>query len=146
MYTSRGGSVGFLADFEFYMAVLGVRRGPIGFIAPLSFKWLDSQPDSSNMGPVSTDFHEFRQFQKSWCGFLARYLSCFRPNRPKVGLSSFLVGTKKMRDEKLCRFVVVSPREVPYSTFSWPFKIFNFRSFLKARLLCLSQFREFSVH
>ena len=33
--------------------------------------------------------------------------------------------------QKLCRFVVVSPREVPYSTFSCPFKIFNFRSFSK---------------
>ena len=58
------GSIGFLADFEFYMAVLGVGRGPIGFIAPLSFKWLDSQPDSSIMGPVQTDFHDFRLFQK----------------------------------------------------------------------------------
>ena len=54
------GSVGFLSDFELYMAVLGVPSGPIGFAAPLGFKMLDSQPDSSNMGPVSTDFHEFR--------------------------------------------------------------------------------------
>ena len=59
MYTDPGGSIGFLADFEFYMAVLGFRRGSIGFIAPLTFKWLDSQPDSSNMGPVPTDFHDF---------------------------------------------------------------------------------------
>ena len=52
----------FLVDFEFSMAVLGVGRVPIGLVAPLRFKWLDSQPDSSNMGPVSTDFHEFCDF------------------------------------------------------------------------------------
>ena len=120
------GSIGFLLDFEFSMAALGVGRVPIGLVAPLRFKWLDSQPDSSNMGPVSTDFHEFRQFQKSCHGFLARYLSCFRPNRPQNGFSSFSVGTKKMRDEKLRRFVVVSPREVPSLPVSCPFKIFYF--------------------
>ena len=140
------GSVGFLVDFEFSMAVLGVGRVPIGLVAPLRFKWLDSQPDSSNMGPVSIDFHEFRQFQKSCHGFLARYLSCFRPNRPKVGFSSFLVGTKKMRDEKLRRFVVVSPREVPSLSVSCPFKILNFRSFLKVRSLFRSQKLKKSVH
>ena len=75
------GSIGFLPDFEFSMAVLGVGRVPIGLVAPLRFKWLDSQPDSSNMGPVSTDFHEFCDFLKSWGGFLTRYLSCFRPGR-----------------------------------------------------------------
>ena len=73
------GSVGFLVDFEFSMAVLGVGRVPIGLVAPLRFKWLDSQPDSSNMGPVSTDVHEFRDFLKSWGGFLTRYSLCFRP-------------------------------------------------------------------
>ena len=73
------GSIGFLADFEFYMAVLGVPSGSIGLVAAWRFKWLDSQPDSSNMGPVSTDFHEFCDFLKSWGGFLTRYLSCFRP-------------------------------------------------------------------
>ena len=35
------GSVGFLVAFAFYMEVVGVRRGPAGFIAPFSFKWLD---------------------------------------------------------------------------------------------------------
>ena len=73
------GSVGFLVDFEFSMAVLGVWRVPIGLVVALRFKWLDSQPDSSNMGPVSTDFHDFCDFLKSWGGFLTRYLSCFRP-------------------------------------------------------------------
>ena len=73
------GSVGFLVDFEFSMAVLGVGRVPIGLVTPLRFKWLDSQPDSSNMGPVPTDFHEICDFQKSRHGFLTWYLSCFRP-------------------------------------------------------------------
>ena len=62
------GSVGFLPDFAFYMAVLGAGRGPIGLVAPLRFKILDSQPDSSNMGPVSIDFHDFVTFsgKVSW--------------------------------------------------------------------------------
>ena len=38
-------------------------------------------------------------------------------------IPSVLVGTKKMRDETLRRFVVVSPREVTYLMFSCPFKI-----------------------
>ena len=79
MYTWPVGSVRFLPDFEFYMTVLGVGRGPIGLVAALRFKTLDSQPDSSNMGPVPTDFHDFLTFQKSQDGFLTRYLSCFRP-------------------------------------------------------------------
>ena len=59
------GSAGLLSDFEFYKAVLGVGRGPIGFIAPLRFKTLDSLADSSNMGPVPTDVHETCDRQKS---------------------------------------------------------------------------------
>ena len=54
------GSVGFLFDFEFYIVVLGFGRGPIGLVAPLRFKIHDSQPEKSNMGPVSTDFRDFR--------------------------------------------------------------------------------------
>ena len=72
------GSIGFLVDFEFSMADLGVGRVPIGLVAPLRFKMLDSQPDSSNMGQVSIDFHEFCDFLNSWGSFLTRYLSCFR--------------------------------------------------------------------
>ena len=49
----------FLVDFKLYMAVLGVRMGPIGLGAPLRFKTLDSQPEKSNMGPVSIDVHDF---------------------------------------------------------------------------------------
>ena len=48
---------GFLADFEFYTAVLGVGSDPIGLVAPWRFKRLDSQPDSSNMGPGPIDVH-----------------------------------------------------------------------------------------
>ena len=67
-----------LLDSAFYMIVLGVGVGPIGLVAPLRFKTLDSQPEKSNMGPVSTDVHDFCDFQKSCRGFLTRYLSCFR--------------------------------------------------------------------
>ena len=132
------GSIGFLADFEFYIAVLGFWRGPIGFRAPLTFKWLDSQPEKSNMGPVPTDFHDFLTFQKSQDGFLTWYLSCFRAGASKFAFWKCSVETKKNRDEKLCRFVVVSLREVPYSIFSCPFKISNFRTFLQAPPLCRS--------
>ena len=86
----------FLVEFKFYV-VVWVGSGPIGFVAPWRFKTLDSQPERSNMGPVPIDVHDFRVFQKSCHGFLARYLSCFQPNRPNVGFSSFSVGTKKMR-------------------------------------------------
>ena len=51
----RWGPLDFCRIFKFSMAVLGVGRVPIGLVAPLRFKWLDSQPDSSNMDPVSTD-------------------------------------------------------------------------------------------
>ena len=104
------GSVGFLVDFEYYMAVLGVGRGPIGLVAPLRFKTLDSQPDKSSMGPVYIDFHDFTTFQTSGADSLARYLPCFRPGALRKQFPSVLVGIKKMCDEKLCRFVVVSPR------------------------------------
>ena len=140
------GSIGFLADFEFYMAVLGVGRGPIGLVAALRFKILDSQPDSSNMDPVWIDFHVFRDFQKRSHGFLTRYLSCFRAGASQFAFSRFSVETKKNRDEKLRRFVVVSSREVPYLPVSCPFKIFNFQSFLKVRSLFRSQKLQKSVH
>ena len=129
-----------------YIAVSDVGMGPIGLVAPLRFKTFDSQPVKSNMGPVPIDFHDFRLFQKSCHGFLTRYLSCFRPSRPKVGFSSFLVVTKKNRDEKLRRFVVVSPREVPSLPFSWPFKILNFRYFFRPIPVFLLWSSRKSVH
>ena len=54
----------FLVDFEFYMAVLGVGMCPIGLVAPSGLKTLDSQPEKSNMGPASTNFHDFELFRK----------------------------------------------------------------------------------
>ena len=140
------GSIRFLADFEFYMAVLGFRRGPIEFIAPLSLKWLDSQPEKSNMGPVPTDFYESLTFQKRQGGFLTLYLPCFRAGASEFAFSRFPVETKKNRDGKLRRFVVVSLREVPSLLVSCPFKILNFRSFLKVRSLFRSQKLQKSVH
>ena len=53
------GSFGCLLDFELSMIVLGVRRRPIGLVAPWRFKTLDSPLEKSNMGPVWTDFHDF---------------------------------------------------------------------------------------
>ena len=90
-----GRRAGFLVDFEFSMAVLGVGRVPIGLVAPLRFKWLDSQPDSSNMGPVSTDLHEFCDFLKSWGGFLTRYLLCFQPGCFTIHISQVFVRDRK---------------------------------------------------
>ena len=89
------GSIGFLSDFEFYMAVLGYRRGPTGLVAPLRFKWLDSQPEKSNMGPVPIDFHDLCVFSKKFHGFLARYLSCFRPGCFRNHIFEFLDRKQK---------------------------------------------------
>ena len=47
----------------------------------------------------------------------------FGPGAHKFTGFVFSVGTKKMRDEKLCRYMVVSPREVPSSAFSCHFNI-----------------------
>ena len=140
------GSIGFLLDFEFSGVVLGVGRCPISFLAPWRFKTLDSQPGKCNMGPVSIVLHDFRPFRKRCHGFLARYLSCFRPSRPKNLFSTFSVETKKVRHEKLCRFVVVSPREVLFLTCSCQFQILSFSYFFKASALFRSQSSRKSVH
>ena len=88
-----------LVDFEFYMAVLGFRRVSIGFIAPLSFKWLDSQPVKSSMDPVPIDVHDFRLFQQSWHGFLAGYSSCFGPTVPRLAFLVLWLGAKRCATE-----------------------------------------------
>ena len=121
------GPVGILTDFKNLYGCFGVPSGPIGLVAPLSFKLFDSRPQTSNVGPFSIEAHNFRPFQNSCHGFLTRYLSHFRPVGPEFRFSRFSVGTKKMRDEKLRRFVVVSSREVPSLAVSCPFKIFNVR-------------------
>ena len=53
-----------LVDFELCMAVQGFGKGPIGLLAALKFKMLDSQSDSSNMGPVWIDVRDFCVFSK----------------------------------------------------------------------------------
>ena len=140
------GSIGFLLDFGFYMAAFGVGGSPTGFIAPLRLNMLDSQTEKSNMGPVPIDFHDFRLFKTSCHGFLIRYLSCFRPGRSQERFSRIWVGTKKMHGEKLRRFVVVSPREVPSLPCSCPFKIFEFCSFFKVPPIVMFRFLQKSVH
>ena len=59
-------------------------------------------------------------FLKSWGGFLTGIYRVFGPGASQFTFSRFSVGTKKNRDEKLRRFVVVSPREVPSLTVSGP--------------------------
>ena len=78
------------------------------------------------MGPVPIDVHAFQTFSESYHGSLTCCLSCFGTCRRKIAFSSFQVGTKKNRDKKLRRFVVVSPREVPSLPASCPFKILIF--------------------
>ena len=73
MYTFPGVVHWIFAGFSIFYGSLGGGRVPIELVAPLRFKWLDSQPDSSNMGAVPTDSHEFGDFLKSWGGFLTRY-------------------------------------------------------------------------
>ena len=88
----------FLVDFESYMAVLGVGRAPIGLVAPCTFKILDSQPDSSNMGPGWIHFHRFHDFQKSCRVFLTLYLSCFRPGCFQISI--FEVFGREQKDAR----------------------------------------------
>ena len=144
--SGRVGRLGLLADFAFYMVVSGVERSPTGFVTPWRFKMLDSQPEKSNIGPLSTNAHDFETFEKSCDDSLARYLPCFRPGALRKQFPSVLVGTQKLRDKKLCRFVVVSPREVSSLTFSCPFEIFVFWSILKASAIFLSRSSRKSVH
>ena len=95
------GSKGVLSVFEFYIAVLGVGRGPIGLLAPSRFKILDSQPDSSNMDPVPTNFHDFLDFAKSCRGFLTWYLSCFRPGCIQIHIFEFSGRDQKDARQKV---------------------------------------------
>ena len=78
-----------LPSFELYIVVLEVGSGPIGFVAPCSFKVRVSQLVQSNAGSVSIRVHDSGHIQKSWHDFLARYSSCFRPDRIKLGFLNF---------------------------------------------------------
>ena len=69
LHLFRLGPFGLLVDFESYMTVWGSRSGLIEWVAPCRFSFLDSQPDSLNMGAVPRDFHEFRLLGKS-CLFM----------------------------------------------------------------------------
>ena len=69
---------------EFYITVLGVPSGPIGFVAALGFEIFDSQPEKSNLGSVWTDFHDVELFHKSCRAVLARYLQCVRPGENRM--------------------------------------------------------------
>ena len=121
----------FLSDFDFFRPELRVRRGLIGFIVVLRFETPQSQPGKFNIGPVSTHVHDFGSFQGSGHDSGARYLSCFRPGQPKSENSSFPGRTEKLRAEKLCRMMVVSPRDLNLSAVLCLIKISDFRSFLK---------------
>ena len=70
-------------------------------VAPLRFKWLDSQPELSNMGLIWTDFHDFYDFQKSCGGFLTRYLSCFRPGCFQFRMFDFFGRNRKDARQKV---------------------------------------------
>ena len=61
-------------DFEFFMVVWRVGFGSIGFVPPLRFKKLDSQPVKSDIGVVPLDVHDLCDFRKSCRGFLTWYL------------------------------------------------------------------------
>ena len=69
----------FCSILNFIWQFWGVTSGLIGFVASLRFKMLDSQPEKFNMGRVSIDVHDVRNFENSCHGFLTRYLSCVRP-------------------------------------------------------------------
>ena len=77
------------------MVVLAVGRASIGLVAPLRFKWLDSQPVKSDVGPVPIDFHDFHIFFSDKLSWLPGLVFCFRPGRPRFRLPRHSVGTKR---------------------------------------------------
>ena len=92
--------MGFLVDFQIYVAVLGIGVGTIGFAAPWRFKTPESQPDKSNIGPCpdkwDREFHEISDFRKvvspSWHGIY----HIFGPVASKFTCSGFSLGTEKI--------------------------------------------------
>lgn len=104
------------------------------------------QPNNSNVGPDATGGHDVRTFQRSDDDSLAWYLSSFRQDTPKERFCIASAGTKKMRGEKSRIIVVVPLREVPYATFSCPFRMFNCRTFLKClSFVCFCAFQLVSL-
>ena len=57
-----------------------------------------------------------------------------------------LYRTKRLCSQKLSRFVMVAPWEVPHFTLPCPFDVLIFGSFLEAPPFCLSQSSRKSVH
>ena len=104
--------------FEFSMELLGAGSDPIGLVAPWRFKTHDSQLEKSNSNPVPFNVHICCDFQMSCQVFLTQNDRVFGPSASKFTFAMCSVGTQQLRDEKLRRFMVVSPREVPYLTFS----------------------------
>ena len=112
---------------DFSRLVMGVGRGPIGLVAVLRFKTLDSQPGNCHMSRVSTDFHV------SCCVFRNLHVASEPDVHHIFGLSSQIrfsvtpVWNEKMCEQKTCRFVVVSPREVHFSLGFGHFEFSGFR-------------------
>ena len=99
------------------------------------------------LSPIRWIWVQFRPiFMKFDMSFWHGIYCVFGPGASKSAISMFSVGIKKMRDKKLCRFVVVSPREVPSLPISCPFKILMFRSFLKICFFFRSPAPRKSVH
>ena len=100
MYTFARGVCCFLSDFEIVMAVLGVGRGPNGFVAPYRFRILDSQSES-----------------RIWVQFLSIFM--IFDFSPKVVMAPGMVVTRfsgrsshnRILDSS-CRFQTVERRKV----------------------------------
>ena len=92
----------------------------------MRFIWTDSQPGKWHMGSFSIIFHNLGIVPTSSGGRLAWYLQYFRPGRPNFVNISFLSRSKKMRAEKLYRFVVVLCRYQCFSVPLWPNEISEF--------------------
>ena len=107
-------SVGFLAALKSYMAVLGVPSGPIGFVAALGFKILDSQPEKSNMSPVwigiSPDFLNVLGFSECpWIFWIFGFSDFLEVRFPEIRTS----GNPKIRIFSLPDFRVSGNLDCP---------------------------------
>ena len=125
------------------MPFWGVRRAPIGFAAPLGFKWLDSQPEKSNMDPFSIDFHNCRVFENSCHGCLTRYLSYFRPVGPNFEFRAFRSEPKRCATKSYTDSWWYHLGECLILPVSCPFKISMFRLFFDGPFSCpVSEIRK----
>ena len=93
-----------LLDFEFCLLLLGVRRGPIGLVAALGFKYLDYQGVKSTMGPVMSSFDRCPLFSTlseklSWCSGMVFVV--FPAQSSQNRLSEFLGRARKVARRKV---------------------------------------------